>query len=194
MARTALISCVVSLACWAGSVTAADPRPASDAETALRQSMQAALWPADIARLSSDYLRQYPTGAWADAARSLNERSRVSARVLARNDVRLYRSAFQVLAGVPEYAEDLRKAGLGDREAALRLAALYKRQAERTTLDGTRYVGWLQYAAQLGSTDAAYELAVYYRQTDQPALASQYEAKAVSMGYVLPTVLDHVRK
>lgn len=194
MARNAIFVAVVALACWASGPVAADPRAVPAGETELRQSMQEALWPADIAAVSADYLRRYPTGAWSDAARTLYERSQLSARILARNDVRLYRSAFHALAGHPQYGEDLRKAALADRDAARRLALVYQTLAPRSAMDTGRYVGWLQFAAQLGSQESAYDLAVYYRRADQPALASQYEAKAVSMGYVLPTVLDHVRK
>jgi hypothetical protein len=192
MAKTALISCALSLACLVGGASAGT-RPAAEAETALRQSMQEALWPADIVRLSGDYLRQYPRGDWADAARALYERANDSVAILGRSEVRLYKSAFQPLVGRGEFSADIRKAALGDQDAAVRLAHVY-RDADRSSHEATRYVGWLQYAAMLGSDDAAYELALYFRKGDQPALASQYEARAVALGYVLPTALDHSRK
>lgn len=201
MIKTAMAAGLLGLACCVGAVQAAQPStvaaPASrHAETELRQAMQEALWPADIVRLSGDYLRQYPGGNWADAARALHERSSASAQVLGRKDVRLYRTAFQVTPDAPEFKDDIRKAALGDQDAAIRLARAQQRADEGAdpATANSRYVGWLQYAAMLGHQKAAYELALHFRKQDQPVLASQYEARAVALGYTPPTVLDHVRK
>ncbi|HIV71749.1 MAG TPA: hypothetical protein H9903_12520 [Candidatus Aquabacterium excrementipullorum] len=189
--KTVVASFVLGLACVAGVANAA-PAAEPTTETSLRQSMQEALWPADIVQAAGDYLRQYPNGDWADAARALYERASTSARVLARSDVRLYRGAFQSdLLPAPVKA-DLRKAALGDQDAAVRLAHAYKQAGGDKA--GSRYVGWLQYAAVMGHDKAAYELALHFRNQDQPVLASQYEARALALGYVMPTVLDHVRK
>jgi hypothetical protein len=201
MIKTAMAAGLLGLACCVGAVQAAQPSTVAaaasqQAETELRQAMQEALWPAEIVRLSGDYLRQYPDGNWADAARALHERASASAQVLGRKDVRLYRSAFQLAPVAPGLKDDIRKAALGDPDAAIRLA-----RSQQTHDDGvdmatanSRYVGWLQYAAVLGHQNAAYELALHFRKQDQPALASQYEARAVALGYTPPTVLDHVRK
>ena len=195
--KVAFASCFLSLACCVGAVQAAASAPAAvtdNSETSLRQSMQEALWPADIVQAAGDYLRQYPQGAWADAARTLYERAAVTARVLSRNDVRLYRSTFQSDLLPADMKADIRKAGLGDREAAVRLAHAYKQAGVSSIQGSSRYIGWLQYAAMLGHDKAAYELAVHFRTQDQPALASKYEARAVALGYVPPAVLDHLRK
>lgn len=190
--KTFVASFVLGLSCVAGVAQAAAPAAESASETTLRQSMQESLWPADIAQAAGDYLRQYPHGDWADAARALYERASTTARVLTRNDVRLYRASFQADMMPPALKGDLRKAALGDQDAAVRLAHAYKQGGGDKA--GSRYVGWLQYAAVLGHDKAAYELALHYRTQDQPVLASQYEARAVALGYVMPTVLDHVRK
>jgi hypothetical protein len=194
MAKISFASCVLALACLVGSVNAAPPRPIGDAEASLRQSMQEALWPADIARLAADYLRQYPRGGWADAARVLYERANASARLLSRKEVQLYKGAFEPVAMPPDLNAEVRRAALGDQNAAIRLAHMVKGSSDMSESKISRYIGWLQFATMEGSDAAAYELAVYYRQTDQPALAAQYEARALALGYVLPTVLDHFRK
>jgi hypothetical protein len=191
--KTVVASCVLGLAFVAGVAHAAAPASEqTTAETTLRQSMQEALWPADIVQAAGDYLRSYPNGAWADAARALYERASGSAQALARKDVRLYRGAFQADLLPQGVKDDLRKAALGDQDAAVRLARAYKQAGGDKA--GSRYVGWLQYAAVLGNEKAAYELALHFRTQDQPVLASQYEARALALGYVMPTVLDHVRK
>lgn len=191
--KTVVASCVLGLAFVAGVAHAAAPAAEpTTTETTLRQSMQEALWPADIVQAAGDYLRSYPDGAWADAARALHERASGTAQVLARRDVRLFRGAFQSELQPAAVKDDLRKAALGDRDAAVRLAHAYKQSGGDKA--GSRYVGWLQYAASMGHDKAAYELALHFRTQDQPALASQYEARAVALGYVMPTALDHVRK
>lgn len=190
--KTVVASFALGLAFLAGGAHAAAPVTEPTTETTLRQSMQEALWPADIAQAAGDYLRQYPNGDWADAARALYERASTSAHVLARSDVRLFRGAFQADMLPASVKSDLRKAALGDRDAAVRLAHAYRQAGGDKA--GSRYVGWLQYAAVLGHDKAAYELALHFRNQDQPVLASQYEARAVALGYVMPTALDHVRK
>lgn len=197
MIKTALAGCLLGLVCWMSPAGAQPPpaQPAGDAETALRQTMQEALWPADIVRAARDYLQQYPQGNWADAARALLERAGPGVQALSRKDVRLFRSAFQQVPSSPEFEADLRKAALGDVAVAFRLARHYQRGGDTDAATaGSRYIGWLQYAAVLGHQNAAYELALHFRQQDQPALASQYEARAVALGYTPPTVLDHLRK
>lgn len=193
MIKNVVASWVLGLACVASVAHAATAQgePATT-ETSLRQSMQEALWPADIVQAAGDYLRRYPNGDWADAARALYERASGTAQVLSRNDVRLYRGAFQSDLLPTSVKDDLRKAALGEPAAAVRLAHAYKQAGGDKA--GSRYVGWLQYAATLGHEKAAYELALHFRTQDQPVLASQYEARAVALGYVTPTVLDHVRK
>lgn len=193
MIKSAMVRWLLALACCAGLGGAA--QASDDAQTTLRQSMQETLWPADIVRVSALYLSQYPRGEWADAARTLHERASASADVLARRDVRLFRSAFQPEWAPANLKADIRKAALGDQEAAVRLARHYQREgAVNAAQAGSRYVGWLQFAAMLGHEKAAYELALHFRQQDQPALASQYEARAVALGYTPPRDLDHVRK
>lgn len=57
-----------------------------------------------------------------------------------------------------------------------------------------RALGWLQYAAALGSEDAAYALALHYRRDAQPLLAARYESRAAELGLQPPPALDHLRK
>ncbi|MCW5662747.1 MAG: hypothetical protein KIT35_02830 [Piscinibacter sp.] len=160
---------------------------APDSEAALRDQLQQATWPADIVAAAERYLQRYPQSPLAGQARQWRAQAELGARVLAERDVRLYRSAFQPEAAAPDARDDLRRAALGDRAAAVRLA----HEARRDT---PRYLGWLQYAAQLGDERASYELALHYRRAAQPVLAAVYEARAVELGFVPPRDLDHVRK
>ena len=46
----------------------------------------------------------------------------------------------------------------------------------------------------LGNGIASYELALHFRNTGQPLLAAQFEARARELGYTPPPDLDNVRK
>ena len=115
-------------------------------------------------------------------------------RVLGGKEVRLYRADFEIQDAPAGAREEVRRAALGDKDAALRLAHLYDSGDGGVARDLNRYVAWLQYAAALGNGPASYELAVHYRGQDQPALAAPYEARAEELGYQAPSSLDHIRK
>jgi len=182
---------LLTLAGFCGATQAAQT---SDGENALQQQAQQALWPADIVRLADQYLSRYPGGTWSDQAMALREQAGQAMRVLSRNDVRLYRSAFHTAGDAASVQDDMRRAALGDRQAAVRLAHLHQRGESGLAQDLNRYVGWLQYAAMLGDDQASYELALYYRRDAQPVLAAKYEARAVELGFTPPRDLDHFRK
>jgi hypothetical protein len=168
-------------------------------EANLRQEVEQALWPTDIAELATDYMRLYPANPGGSWARELRDRAWIAMRALSSDEVKLYRSAFQPHA-VPNTApaganEDLRRAALGDKDAALRVARIYEQRPDAAPGPYTdRYVGWLQFASKLGSDKASYELALHYRRQNQPALAATYEARAIELGFKPPPALDHVRK
>jgi hypothetical protein len=189
MRNKRLVAALTMMICCA-MPAAADP---TDGEAALRAQLDSALWPADIVRLAEQYRRQFPDGPAAAAAELWRERAAESMRVLGRNDVRLHRAAFRPAEPAEDWAADLRLAALGDRGAAVRLA-----HRARVNEDGQamahRYVGWLQYATQLGDERASYELALHFRQQAQPVLAARYEELALNLGYQPPVALDNLRK
>ena len=172
------------------------PPPRKDDESVAWARLEALIWPADVARAATAYLADYPDSQLAGSAQVARDGAAEAAQILRRNDVRLYRSAFQLGEQVPaDAATDIVKAGRGDKDAAARLG-------QRNSPDGGlyggvdktgRYEGWMQYAAALGNGIASYRLALYYRRTDQPQLASQFEALARKLGYTPPPSLDNKR-
>jgi TPR repeat protein len=176
------------------TVTVPAVRAESASEPLLRHELLEAAWPADISRLARTYIERYPHGPLiAQAHAALHEAGR-TLRTLERRDVRLYRSDFQV-DGLPDGTrERVRQAALGDGEAAFQVAQWHQRGEAGVPRDTNRYVGWMQYAAALGHAVANYELALYYRREDQPALAAPYEARAEELGYQAPPALDNIRK
>lgn len=184
---------VVGLLLWCSQAVAVTPQ-AGESEQALSQALAEATWPADISRLAANYLERYPLAEGAGAARRLQQQTAKPEAVLARTDVRLYRRAFAVAASAPQLSEDIHAAALGDHAAAMRMSQVHQRGEHGAAKDARLSLGWLQYAAALGNDQAAYDLAIYFRQQDQPAVASQYEAMAVALNHPFPTVLDHMRK
>ncbi len=192
------------------AAAAAADSAASAAESAAREAadwarLQSSVWPGDVLQAATDYLARYPQSPRAGSAVVAREGAREAAQILARNDVRLFRSAFQpaAVAAADPYAAtpapaaeplapDLLKAGRGDKDAAARVARSWGRQSGRW--NSGRYEGWLQYAAALGNGIASYELALHYRRSDQPLLAAQMEERARDLGYTPPPSLDNSRK
>jgi TPR repeat protein len=160
-------------------------------EPALAQELLDARWPADIVAVGERYVAAYPQGPYAATARTELERARNTRRLLERSDIRLYRGDFVARGGAATLYDDVRKAALADKDAAARIASLYR---DGDAANPGRYVGWLQYAAALGNAPASYELAVHYRKSDQPALAAPYEARAEELGFKPPPALDNIRK
>ncbi|WP_028310729.1 caspase family protein [Derxia gummosa] len=164
------------------------PPPATaEEEEALWQRIEDSLWAADVVRLCDDYLKRFQNGALVSRVRVARVGAERAAAVLRRNDVRLYRSAFQPAAD-SQLAAEVYKAARGDKDAAMRLGRLELRK------DGGRYEGWMQYAAGLGNGIASYELSRYYAELDQSLLAARYEARALELGYTPPARLGNERK
>ncbi len=160
-------------------------------EAALLATLGEAVWPADIVRAAEGYLRAHPQGSSAAAVEKDRQRAAQTARLIGSNEVRLYRSAFA--ATEADARAELRRAALGDRAAALRLARASSGGAEGSPAQ-QRWVGWMQLAALQGEAEASYELALHFRRTDQLALAARYEALALSQGFQPARALDNVRK
>jgi hypothetical protein len=172
---------------------AAAPRFSNRNDAADWEKLEATLWPADVARLASEYLTNHPGSKLAGSALVSRQGATEAAQLLRRNDVRLYRSAFQPPADTPaSKMSEIYKAARGDKDAAARLGRSHPRDGGPADL--ARYEGWMQYAAGLGNGIASYDLALHYRRTEQPLLASQYEARARELGYTPPPSLDNTRK
>lgn len=179
---------------WAFAGTALPAPFPPPPEPSLSQELQDARWPADIVIVADRYITSYPNGPLAASAHADLEKARNTKRLLERSDIRLYRGDFLVRGAAPTLYDDVRKAALADKEAAARMARLYRDGDGGVGANPSRYVGWLQYAAALGNAPASYELAVYYRKADQPSLAAPYEARAEELGFKAPSALDNVRK
>jgi hypothetical protein len=173
--------------------TEAAPPPARFAsrdEAADWSQLEAAFWPSDVARLAGDFLNNHGKSRLAGSAKVASEGAKEAALILRRIDIKLFRASFQPGSSTP--ADELLKAGRGDKDAAARLGRAHGRDSKQ--FDPRHYEGWMQYASALGNGIASYELALHYRRVEQPLLAAQFEARARELGYTPPPSLDNSRK
>jgi len=171
--------------------------PDIDEEAELKKLEQLA-WPAEVIQVAEAFLKARPESPFAPGVQVARDGARSAVKALQRNDVRLYKSAFSLNEEMPvEQRQDLLRCGRGDKDAAARMAWRFRGQssgAYGVSSAQSRYEGWMQFAVALGNGIASYELAVHFRSTGQPLLASQYEARARDLGYTPPPNLDNVRK
>lgn len=166
----------------------------SSDESSAWQALERAGWPLDIQRMAQDYLQRFPASTLAGSAQVALVGAAEAEKAIRRSDVRLFKSAFFPKTDNPGIWQDIRKAARGDKDAAARVARLYRSGSDDVAPDLNRYEGWLQFAAALGNGIAAYELALHYRASEQPVLAAQFESRAKELGYTPPPTLDHSRK
>jgi hypothetical protein len=171
------------------------------AELAAWEAIQNTDWPVDLLRLCNAFLATYPDSAQAQTVGLVQTGATEALRILRSKEVKLFKTSFVIPALGSEASPDqqvnkgsaeLMRAARGDKDAAARIARLHR--ALETEQGLLRYVGWLQYASGLGNGIASYELALYYREADQPLLAAQAEARARQLGYSPPRALGHERK
>ncbi len=168
--------------------------PVDPQEDAAWLEIQNAQWPVDLLKHCRAFLEKYPHSAQAKSVALYQAGAVDSLRVLRAKEVKLFKTSFVVpkekLASTSKH--ELSRAARGDKDAAARIARLHR---ELDTEQGLlRYIGWLQYASGLGNGIASYELALYYRESAQPLMAAQAEARARQLGYSPPRALGHERK
>lgn len=168
--------------------------PLGVSEQGAWEQVQAALWPADVVARADAYLREFPAGRFAASATVARDGAREAEAALRSRDVRLFRSAFAAEVGDALYRDDLGKAARGDKDAAARIAAMFRAGSNALARDIKRWEGWLQFAVELGNGIASYDLALHYRASDQPHLASRYEGRARALGFTPPPTLESTRK
>ena len=177
----------------AGVAEAAALRYGSAAEERDWLALQATTWPPELRRRAEAFMATYPESKLRSAALVAREGAGESASLLARGDIRLFRSSFATDGlGDSEVAE-LARAAKGDKDAAARIGRRWATRADSGP-SVSRYEGWMQYAAELGNGIASYELALHYRRLDQPLAAARWDAHSRQLGYTPPPSLDNRRK
>ncbi|MDA8254485.1 MAG: hypothetical protein M0Z99_02405 [Betaproteobacteria bacterium] len=177
------------------SALSATEHPAREAQTGAAEmearwlEFQQALLPEIAVRLGEKFQRDYPHGQHRQAGMKILEDARKAFR--AQQEARLSTEALDDPAGDGTYRDDLVKALRADKDAAYRIALMYRQGTHRLAKDSLRSTQWLRLAAELGNGRASWEVANVYNRDGEMAEAARFEAKAVRDGFRIPPRLPN---
>lgn len=101
--------------------------------------------------------------------------------------------AVQPSSGDSVFVAERDRALQGDKDAALRVALMYKDGTNGLPRDEFNMVRWLEHASDLNSGAASYQLYLYYLYRGMDRYAVHYENRALRQGFVPPPRLDNKR-
>lgn len=195
MSRLFAAAVLGSASLWVSSASAVEARSAREAQTgavemeAQWQELQQALLPEIVIRLGEKFQRDYPQGRHQQSGMKILEDARKVLR--AQQEARLSTEALDDPAGDGTYRGDLLKALRGDKDAAYRIALMYRQGTHGLAKDPLRSTQWLRVAAELGNGRASWDVANIYNRDGEMAEAARFEAKAVRDGFVIPPRLPN---
>jgi len=159
------------------------PGEASAMETQWRK-LQQTLHPEIVISLSEAFQRDYPHSRYRQANLKIQDGARKALR--AQHEARLSSDALDDPAGDRAYRGDLTQALRGDKNAAYRIALMYRKGTHGLAKNPQRSTQWLRIAAELGNGRASWEVANIYNRDGETADAAKFEAKAVRDGFRIP--------
>jgi hypothetical protein len=164
-------------------------------EEDLFRNMGNSTWPDDVRKSSEILLKAYPSSRYRSEAMVARIGAIKAKAVLAdpNSDINLDVKDFKLSPGHEdqEYAENLRRSGRGDKDAAVRIAQRHVSRSDPVQL--SRYEAWLQFAGLLGDGIACYELSRHYNDLGMPAEAGKWSSRAKRFGYNAPAQLRTTR-
>lgn len=177
------------------AVQATDEPPGRKAQT--RDSAMEAQWrqlqrtihPDVVIKLSEDFQRDFPNSRYRQANMKIEAGARTALQ--AQHEARLSSDALEDPAGDRAYRGDLIQAMRGNKDAAYRVARMYRQGSHGLANDPQRSTQWLRIAAELGNGRASWEVANIYNREGAMAEAAKFEAKAVRDGFRIPPRLPN---
>lgn len=104
-------------------------------------------------------------------------------------EARLSLEALEEPSGDDAYRDELAQALRGGKDAAYRIAVMYRQGSHGLPKDSHRSEQWLHVAAELGNGNASWQVAQAYNRDGQMGEAAKFEAKAIVAGYRPPVRL-----
>lgn len=166
---------------------------ASGAEEEAYARQLAALAPAEVRQLAEAFLRSFPNSKYETQTRVALAGAEDGLKALSSRFVRLSASAFRVEQGDTLFAEDMRKALRGDKDAAARIAEMYQVGSNNLEANPLRGEQWLRYSALLGNAISCYQLYRQLAEKRDPD-AEFFGPEAERLGYTPPKGLCKSRK
>jgi TPR repeat protein len=177
------------------AVQAADEPPARKAqvqgsamEVQWRQ-LQRTIHPDVVIKHSEEFQRDFPNSRYRQANMKIQAGARKALR--AKQEARLSSDALEDPAGDGSYRGDLIQAMRGNKDAAYRVALMYRQGSHGLAKDPQRSTQWLRIAAELGNGRASWDVANIYNREGAMAEAAKFEAKAVRDGFRIPPRLPN---
>lgn len=159
----------------------------SSAMEARWQELQRIVRPDVLVKLSQEFERDFPGSQYSEADRNLQAGARKALSAV--REARLSSGALEEASGDAVYRDDLVQALRGDKDAAYRVATMYRNGSNGLSRDMRRNEQWLRIAAELGSSNASWQVAQLYNREGLVGEAAKYEAKATAAGYSIPVRL-----
>lgn len=164
------------------------PESAARDEEARWQTIAQTLRPRHLVVLCETFLRDFPASEYQQTAQATLSGARQA--VDGQRAAGLSTDALEDPAGDDDYRDDLVKALRGDKDAAQRIAVMYREGSHGLRADARRDELWLRFAAELGNGIASWELAEAYGASGMVGEAAKYERRAVDLGYRPPPRLS----
>ena len=153
------------------------------------QAVENSLRPRSLLSLAEAFVKEFPGSEYVQTAQVIIEGARQA--LLGQTAAQLTSDALEDSAGDASYRDDLKKALRGDKDAAHRIALMYRNGANGLQQAARRLEQWLRFAAQLGNGIASWQLAEIYSLRGQQGDAARYESRAIELGYRPPPRLSN---
>lgn len=165
------------------------PEGAARDEEARWQTIQQTLRPRHLVRLCEAFLKDFPASEYQQTAFATLSGARQA--VDSQRAAGLSTDALEDAAGDADYRDDLVKALRGDKDAAHRIALMYREGSHGLREDARRDELWLRFAAELGNGIASWQLSEYYGALGMVGEVAKYERRALELGYRPPPRLSN---
>lgn len=159
--------------------------PVPDAEQVAWAEIAQTIEPHERAKLLENFKAQFPESRFNQAADVQLTRAVISEKAAAQNRLRA-----DTTIGDVEFRADQAKALDGDKDAALRVAYMFRDGTNGVTQSTERMVQWLRQASDLNSGIASYRLYRYYIEQKLDRQTTQYRQRFINQGYTPPPELD----
>lgn len=165
------------------------PAGAVEGEEERWMEIRKAIKPRQVVKLCEAFLKAFPAGEYAQTAQATLDGALLAAD--SQRAAGLTSDAIDPGAGDSDYRDDLVKAMRGDKDAAHRIALMYRDGTAGLKANLRRVEIWLKFSAELGNGIASWQLAEYYGANDMVGEAARYERRAVELGYRPPPRLSN---
>ncbi len=151
-------------------------------------AIESTIVPAERVKLLKDFIANFKNSRFLQAAQVQLERASISEAATQRNRVQI-----DTAIGDAQFRADQQKALDGDKDAAFRVAGMFREGSQGVPRDERRMIQWLRHASELKSGIASWELYLYYRDRQILREEVRYLKLAAEQGYTAPPTVSNVR-